>query len=165
MEEKRMKNVLKQYHDGEYSQNPQLLRIKLPYARVLVVDDMPGNLKLAKMLMRPYGMQIDCVTSAQQAIDAIRDEHVKYNAIFMDYMMPRINGVEALRIIREEIGTQYAKTIPIIAFTASAVAGSREMFLNKGFQAFLPKPVDTIRLDTIIRKWVRDEKQERQFYP
>jgi HPt (histidine-containing phosphotransfer) domain-containing protein len=69
--------------------------------------------------------------------------------------------MEAVRIIREEIGTEYAKNIPIIAFTANAITGNEEMFLSKGFQAFIPKPIDIARLDIVIRQWVRDEEFEK----
>jgi len=140
-----------------------MLRIRLPYARVLVVDDVATNLDVAKGMLKPYGMQIDCVTSGQEAIDAIRDEKVKYNAIFMDHMMPGMDGIEAARCIREEIGTEYAKTIPIIALTANAIVGSEEMFLSRGFQAFISKPIEIGHLDTVIREWVRDKEQEEAY--
>jgi signal transduction histidine kinase len=138
-------------------------RIFLPYARVLVVDDIVNNLNVAKGMLKPYMMQVDCVTSGQEAIDAIRDPKVIYNAIFMDHLMPGMDGIEALRIIREEIGTEYAKTIPIIAFTANALTGNKEMFLHKGFQAFLTKPIEISRLDAVVREWIRDEEQEKLF--
>ena len=150
------------YVDQKRNQG-KLERIGLPYARVLVVDDVPTNLDIAKGFMKPYGMQIDCVSSGQMAIDAIRDESVRYNAVFMDHMMPEMDGVEATRIIREEIGTEYAKSVPIIALTANAIAGNEEMFLSKGFQAFLSKPIDIPRLDSVIRQWVRDKEQEKLF--
>jgi len=139
----------------------RLMRISLPYARVLIVDDVITNLDVAKGIMKPYKMIIDCVTSGQQAIDAVREEKVKYNAIFMDHMMPVIDGIEATRIIREEIGTEYAKTVPIIAFTANVLVGNEEMFLNKGFQAFISKPINIVRLDAIIRQYIRDEELEK----
>jgi len=138
-----------------------LSRICLSYAHVLVVDDVATNLDVAKGMMKPYDMQIDCVTSGQQAIDAIRKENVRYNAIFMDHMMPEMDGIEATRIIREEIGTDYAKNIPIIVFTANALAGNEEMFLSKGFQAFVSKPVDIMSLDAVLMNWVRDEEMEK----
>jgi CheY-like chemotaxis protein len=72
-----------------------------------------------------------------------------------------MDGIEATRIIREEIGTEYAKNIPIIAFTANALAGNEDMFLSKGFHAFITKPVDVQRLDSIIKQWVRDEELEK----
>jgi CheY-like chemotaxis protein len=147
--------------DQKRKKNSKLVRIKLPYAKVLIVDDTVTNLDVAKGLMKPYGMQIDTATSGQQAIDAIRDEKVRYNAIFMDHMMPRMDGVEAAERIRK-IGTDYAKNIPIIALTANAIAGNERMFLSRGFQAFLTKPIDLLRLDSTIRQWVRDTKMEEE---
>ncbi|MDR2965132.1 MAG: response regulator [Treponema sp.] len=138
-------------------------RTPMPYARILVVDDVVYNLDVAKGMLKPYKIQVDCVTSGQSAIDAIRQEKVKYDAIFMDHMMPDIDGIEALQIIREEIGTEYAKTIPVIAFTANALTGNKEMFLDKGFQAFISKPIDSLHLDNIINQWVRDEEQDKLY--
>ena len=150
------------YIDRKRKQDTKIKRIKLPYARVLVVDDVATNLDVARGMMKPYGMQLDFASSGQQAVDAIRDESIRYNAIFMDHMMPEMDGVEATRIIREEIGTEYAKTVPIIALTANAIAGNEEMFLSKGFQAFLSKPIEIARIDEVIRQWVRDEKLEAE---
>jgi CheY-like chemotaxis protein len=151
------------YSDKKRGLYAQFKRISLPYARVLVVDDVVTNLEVARGFLKPYGMQVDCVSSGIQAIAAIRDASIRYNAVFMDHMMPEMNGIEATRIIREEIGTEYAKSIPIIALTANAIAGNEEMFLNKGFQAFLPKPIEIPRLDAVIRRWVRDTEQEKLF--
>ncbi|MDR0503427.1 MAG: response regulator [Treponema sp.] len=151
---------LKSFH-YQASREKQLQRISLPYARVLVVDDIMTNLDVAKGLMKPYRMQIDCVSGGQQAIDLIREGKIRYNAIFMDHIMPLIDGIEAARIIREDIGTEYAKTIPIIAFTANALAGNEEMFLGKGFNAFISKPVNIYSLDAVIKRWVRDKEMEK----
>jgi len=149
------------YSDNKLNQYSRLVRINTPYARVLVVDDIVTNLDVAKGMLKPYQMQIDCVTSGQEAIDLIREENVRYNAIFMDHMMPGLDGIETTRIIREEIGTEYAKTVPIIALTANAISGNEEMFLSKGFQAFLSKPIEFYNLDKVVQRWVRDKKQER----
>jgi len=149
------------YFDQKRHRNSRMVRTRLPYARVLVVDDVLTNLDVTKGMMKPYGMQIDCVTSGQQAIDAIRTEDVRYNVVFMDHMMPEMDGIEAVRIIREEIGSEYAKSVPIIALTANAIMGNEEMFLRKGFQAFIPKPIELARLDAVIRKWVRDKDLEK----
>jgi CheY-like chemotaxis protein len=78
----------------------------------------------------------------------------------MDHMMPEMDGIEATRIIREEIGTDYAGTVPIIALTANAIVGNEEMVRSRGFQAFLPKPIDMAKLDAILRRWVRDKAKE-----
>jgi len=75
-------------------------------------------------------------------------------------MMPGMDGVEATKIIREKIGTEYAKTVPIIALTANAILGNEEMFLRNGFQAFIPKPIEIARLDAVLRQWVRDKTKE-----
>ena len=158
---KRLKNF--SYSARKLDLRLQQPYIKLPYARVLLVDDVPTNLDVAKGIMKPYGMRIDCVSGGQEAVDAIREGKVRYNAIFMDHMMPGIDGIEATRIIREEVGTEYAKNIPIIALTADAIVGSQEMFLSKGFQAYIPKPVEATRLDEVINQWVRDLEWEKSF--
>jgi signal transduction histidine kinase/DNA-binding response OmpR family regulator len=151
------------YSDQKRRQYSQMTRIDLSYARVLIVDDVVTNLDVARGMMKPYGIQIDCVSSGQEAIDAVRSEKVRYNAIFMDHMMPDMNGIEATRIIREIIGTDYAKTVPIIALTANALVGNDEMFLKKGFQAFISKPIDMACLDTVIREWVRDKDRKEKY--
>ncbi|MCL1849518.1 MAG: ATP-binding protein, partial [Clostridiales bacterium] len=142
------------YSDHKRRGNAMMMRIALPEASVLVVDDNVTNLDVAKGLMSPYEMRIDCVTDGMQAIEAIRSEAVRYDAIFMDHMMPGIDGIEAVQRIRA-LDTDYAKNIPIIACTANAISGNEEMFLSKGFQAFLSKPIEINRLDDIIRRWVR----------
>jgi CheY-like chemotaxis protein/anti-sigma regulatory factor (Ser/Thr protein kinase) len=151
-----------EYFDQQRDRSEKLVRIRLPYARVLVVDDVQVNLDVACGMMKPYQMQIDCATSGKEAIELIKAEEVRYNAIFMDHMMPEMDGIEATRIIREEIGTEYAQTVPIIALTANAIVGNEEMFLSKGFQAFLSKPIDIQRMDQVIRAWVRDKELEKE---
>jgi signal transduction histidine kinase/CheY-like chemotaxis protein len=142
--------------------NERFVRSYIPYAAVLVVDDVPTNLDVAKGMMKPYGMRVDCVSSGLAAIDLIRNGDIRYNAIFMDHMMPGMDGIEAVRIIREEIGTEYAKTIPIIALTANAIIGNEAVFLSRGFQGFLTKPIDILRLDMLINDFVRDKKREKE---
>jgi CheY-like chemotaxis protein len=80
----------------------------------------------------------------------------------MDHMMPGMDGIEAVRIIRNEIGGEYAKTVPIIALTANAIIGNDEMFLNNGFQDFLTKPIDIMKMNGSINRWVRDKKREKE---
>ena len=150
---------LKKFHYADQKRQRSWERISLPYARVLVVDDVVTNLDVAKGLLKPYHMQIDCVTSGQASIEAILDTRVKYNAVFMDHMMPGMDGIEATKKIRE-LNSDYAKNIPIIALTANAVLGNEEMFLENGFQAFISKPIEIEHLDTVIREWVRDKDQE-----
>jgi CheY-like chemotaxis protein len=144
------------------SMKDTLVRAWIPYAAVLVVDDVPMNLDVTRGMLKPYGMKVDCVESGQAAIDLIREGKTKYHAVFMDHMMPKMDGIEAVMIIRNEIGTEYARTVPIIALTANAIAGNEDLFLKSGFQAFLSKPIDIIRLDMIINRFVRDKNLENE---
>ena len=133
------------------------VRADLSFARVLVVDDMQTNLDVAAGLLRKYKMQVDCVTSGQEAIDLIhlggtQGEPV-FNAIFMDHMMPDMDGIETTDLIRG-LGTEYAEKVPIIALTANAIKGTADMFFAHGFQEFLPKPIDITQLDSVVRKWI-----------
>ena len=148
------------YTNFRRAKNSKLARIDLSYARVLVVDDMPTNLEVVKGMLKPYHLKVDCSTSGRQAIAMIQEEERRYDAVFMDHMMPGMDGIEATRIIREEIGTEYARNVPIIALTANAILGNEEMFLNNGFQAFISKPIDIMKLDAILRLWVRKKEKE-----
>jgi CheY-like chemotaxis protein len=150
------------YSTQRRSQNQQIIRIDMSYAKVLIVDDVPTNLEVARAMLKPYGIAADCVKSGDEAIRLVREENPRYNAIFMDHMMPGMDGIEAARIIRNEINSAYAKTVPIIALTANALLGNDTMFLENGFQAFLAKPIDILRLDNILNIWVRDKEQEKK---
>jgi signal transduction histidine kinase/CheY-like chemotaxis protein len=151
------------YFAEDSNEEHALERPQLPAARVLIVDDVPNNLIVAKGLMSPYGMKIDCVTSGFDAVELIRDKKIQYNAIFMDQMMPGLDGVETMRIIHEDIGTDYARNVPVIAMTANAIAGNEQQLLEKGFQAFIPKPIDVNTLDKVICTWIRDKALEADF--
>jgi signal transduction histidine kinase/CheY-like chemotaxis protein/HPt (histidine-containing phosphotransfer) domain-containing protein len=150
------------YSAQRRSRNQKLLRTDMSYATVLVVDDVVTNLDVARGMLKPYGITIDCATSGYEAVQLIRQQKIKYDAIFMDHMMPGMDGIEAAAIIRNEIGSDYAKNIPIIALTANTLMGSDSMFLEKGFQAFLSKPIDILRLDNILNQWVRNKAKEKK---
>jgi len=148
------------YADNKRVINKKLLRINLDYAKVLVVDDMRTNLDVAAGLLGKYKMRVDCLNNGQDAIERIRAGNPVYNAIFMDHMMPGMDGVETVDKIRA-LGTEYARKIPIIALTANAIHGTEEMFYKHGFQSFISKPIDVMEMDSVIRKWVRDESFEK----
>jgi len=147
------------YLDNRKRASQKLVRPDLSYACVLVVDDMQTNLDVATGMLKKYKMRVDCVASGQEAIDRIAAEEPVYDAIFMDHMMPVMDGIEATEKIRA-IGTNYAMTIPVVALTANAIAGNEQMFLNKDFQAFLPKPINIMKLDSVVQRWVRDKTRE-----
>jgi signal transduction histidine kinase/DNA-binding response OmpR family regulator len=150
------------YIMARQDRNKQLVRSHIPYAKVLVVDDVATNLDLARGILKPYGMTVDCVGSGRAAIALVRKEETRYNAIFMDHMMPGMDGLEAARIIRNEIDSDYARTVPIIALTANAIIGNEKLFLNNGFQDFLTKPIDILKMNDAINRWVRDKKLEKE---
>ncbi|MDL2266596.1 response regulator, partial [Desulfovibrio sp. OttesenSCG-928-G15] len=135
-------------------------RVLMPEARVLAVDDIATNLTVIRGLLAPYEVTVDCAQSGYEAVERIRDASVRYDAVFMDHMMPGMDGIEATRIIRSEIGTEYARNLPIIALTANALAGNDEMFLSKGFSAFISKPVNPDTLERVLREWVEARQPE-----
>jgi signal transduction histidine kinase/DNA-binding response OmpR family regulator len=135
----------------------------MPYGRVLVVDDLPVNIHVMRGLLEPYGLAMDGAESGQEAIDKIQAANPRYDLVFMDHMMPEMDGVEAVKIIREregEQGTGPMTHVPIIALTANALVGNMEMFLSKGFDGFISKPVDIVQLDEALNKWVRDKQSQ-----
>jgi len=140
--------------DYKRARSAALQRIDLSYAGVLVVDDTPANLDAAKEMLLPYGLHVDCAISGEQAIDMIRAENPRYDIVFMDHMMPGMDGMEALHIIRNDIGSDYAKNVPVIALTANAFTGNEEVFVECGFQSFISKPINMMRLDAILRRWI-----------
>jgi signal transduction histidine kinase/CheY-like chemotaxis protein len=129
-------------------------------ARILIVDDIGTNLKVAEGLMLPYKMKIDLCFSGAEAIAAVAKN--RYDLVFMDHMMPEMDGIEATKLIREmsSENPHYAE-LPIIALTANAVSGTKEMFLSNGFNDFLSKPIDVIKLNAILGKWIPKEKLEK----
>ena len=137
-------------------------RLYLPYARVLVVDDVVTNHAVARGIMRPYKINVDTVLSGQESINLIAGAEVHYDAIFMDHMMPGMDGIEAAKRIRE-LDTEYSKSVPIIALTANALPENEEMFLSNGFNAYMTKPINVNVLNNILNQWVRDEEKEKLY--
>lgn len=130
------------------------IRFSAPQARVLIVDDNPINLKVAVGLMRPYHMQVVTAESAEAAVSMLRSKD--FHIVFMDHMMPVTDGVEATKIIRSMDGEYYSK-LPIIALTANAVNGVREMFVSAGMNDFIAKPIELSALDRVLKLWLPKE--------
>jgi CheY-like chemotaxis protein len=124
-----------------------------------VVDDFETNLDVMTGILMPYRLRVDTASSGKEAIEMIRAEDPRYDLIFMDHMMPEMDGIEAGKIIRE-IDSGYARNVPMIALTANALVGNREMFLENGFNDFISKPVDIKRLDMVLNRWIRDKQSE-----
>ena len=135
------------------------VRFVAPDARVLVVDDINTNLRVASGLLLPYLVKVDLRSSGAEAIEAVKSK--SYDVVFMDHRMPEMDGVKATEHIRalSESNPAYAK-LPIVALTANAISGMEEMFLQNGFNDYLTKPIDTVKLNMILEKWIPKKKQK-----
>jgi PAS domain S-box-containing protein len=147
--------------DSDAKTNKHIKRAQMPYGKVLVVDDVAVNLEVMRGLLLPYSLQVETVLSGTEAIEHIQKGEPHYDIVFMDHMMPDVDGEEATRIIRNEIDTDYARTVPIVALTANAMKETRDHLLRHGFTAFLSKPVDIFDLDKILNEYVRLKAPEK----
>lgn len=127
-----------------------------PSAKVLVVDDNNMNLKVAEGMLKKYRIQAAYAESGMQALNMLK-ENTEYDLILLDYMMPEMDGIEVFKNIRKLQGNYY-KNIPIIALTANAVAGAKEMFLKEGFNDFISKPIERSVLDRVLLRNIPKNK-------
>ncbi|MBO4216518.1 MAG: response regulator [Clostridia bacterium] len=116
--------------------------------KALVVDDEPLNITVARDILRRYGINVTAVYSGKDAVETC--SHETFDIIFMDHMMPGMDGIEAMRRIRSG-GYGSAKSIPIVALTANAGSIARETFRTAGFDGFVAKPIDTQELERALR--------------
>lgn len=141
---------------NEYSDTVNVSFIA-PSAEVLIVDDNAINLTVAVGLLAPLKMSIDTAADGKEAIDMVSNKH--YDLILMDHMMPDLDGVETTHIIRR-FHPEY-NDVPIIALTANAVGGMKEMFLEEGMNDFVPKPIELKNLISKVAMWLPVEKIEK----
>jgi len=127
-----------------------------PDAQILVVDDIITNLVVTSGLLAIYKSHVDTCTSGAAAISMVQSKH--YDMVFMDHMMPEMDGIEATKAIRAMEG-EYYKNLPVIALTANAIMGMKEMFLSNGFNDYLSKPIEVLKLDYTLSAWLPVEKQ------
>jgi signal transduction histidine kinase/CheY-like chemotaxis protein len=136
--------------------------------KVLVADDQPANLRVTRGLLKSYSLQVDTTGSGEEALDLARAANPPYDLIFMDHMMPGMDGVKTARAIRaweQENGDTYPrKQVPIVALTANALRGMKEFYLENGFQDYLSKPIIPQLLDNVISRWlpVRERPTENK---
>ncbi len=130
-------------------------QIVMPDAHVLVVDDSFMNIKVLEGLLKPYQIKVTTASSGKEALEKIAGKN--FDFVFMDHMMPEMDGIQCVRYIRSK-DNQYYKTVPIVALTANAVAGAREMFLEQGFNDFITKPIDVAGLEKMLKRYVPKEK-------
>ena len=128
-----------------------------PGVKVLIVDDNVINRKVARGFLKNYGFDLTEAASGPEAVDLVRD--VRFDIIFMDHMMPGMDGIEAAESIRRDCGEN--GTAPVmIALTANAMEGMREHFLACGFQDFIAKPLDRRELNNTLLRWVPEKYRQ-----
>jgi len=130
----------------------QITRDAMPYGSILVVDDIETNIYVAKGLLMPYELKITSAASGYAAIEKIKSGNV-YDIIFMDHMMPEMDGIETTKRIRELGYNQ-----PIVALTANAVSGQADIFLGNGFDDYISKPIDLRQMNMLLNKMIRDKQ-------
>ena len=136
---------------GQMKNVPRIVREYMPYGRVLIVDDVETNLYVARGLIAPYGLSVETATSGFEAVDKIKSG-ATFDVIFMDHYMPKMDGIETVKIIRS-----LGYTRSIVALTANALTGQAEMFIENGFDGFISKPIDIRQLNATLNKLVRDK--------
>jgi PAS domain S-box-containing protein len=154
-----LKENLKENIKENVKENISDVNLDLSYMKALVVDDFLPNLNEASALLGKYKMQADCVLNGQEAVNRIKSGQAIYDFILMDHLMPDMNGIETLRLIRS-LGTEYAKSVPVIALTAdesAAESKGRQMFFDSGFQSVLLKPLNFVKLDEFIKDWIQNK--------
>ncbi len=129
-----------------------------PNAKVLIVDDIPMNLKLAQRLLERVKVQSDLAGSGQEALDLLVTQE-KYDIIFMDHMMPGLDGIDTTRLIKR-FHPKY-NGIPIIALTANVMEDAKKMFLDEGMSDIIPKPIEVQTLNEKLLKWLPPDKINR----
>ena len=138
--------------DGSHYQEKKFIA---PEATVLVVDDNLMNLRVVEGLLRPYKIKVFVASSGKECLEKL--DSSRYDIIFMDHMMPEMDGVETAHKIRAKAGS-YFQNVPIIALTANAIGGAREMFLEEGFQEYVAKPIEMSHLERVLRKYIPEDK-------
>jgi CheY-like chemotaxis protein/anti-sigma regulatory factor (Ser/Thr protein kinase) len=124
----------------------------MPYGSVLVVDDVDTNLYVAEAMLESFGLNIELCERGHEAIDKVKQGKV-YDIIFMDHMMPEMDGIEATQILRD-----MGYTHPIVALTANALKGQAEMFMQNGFSGFMSKPLDIKLLNSHLVRFIKSKQ-------
>ena len=135
------------------SKNRKRLEFMAPDARILVVDDNKMNLKVFKGILTQQQLQITTAESGRQCLEMLKDR--KFDMIFLDHMMPEMDGIETFHLIQAQ---RLCEDTPIIMLTANALVGDREMYLEKGFSDFLSKPIVPDKLDAMLLKYLPETK-------
>ena len=137
-----------------YQEHPHETLFVAPEAEVLVVDDNDINRKVFANLLKQTKIQITDVDSGSKCLEQVKAKH--FDLIFLDHMMPEMDGVETLHVMKEMEDSK-CKNVPVIILTANAVTGAKERYLEEGFDDFLSKPIIPEKLEQMIKQWLPDE--------
>lgn len=146
----------KRHHEQAEEDHPGLVRVYAPGARVLLVEDVPMNLLVAKGLLKYSAVTVDTAENGLEALDRIREK--PYDLIFMDHMMPVMDGVEAFRKMKEERNHPNTAT-PVVIMTANAIVGAKEEYIREGFVDYISKPIRERELNEVLARHLPQEKQ------
>jgi signal transduction histidine kinase/CheY-like chemotaxis protein/HPt (histidine-containing phosphotransfer) domain-containing protein len=165
-------NVLNNVTEENIKEQRSRFDFTAPGAKILIVDDISSNLRVAKELMAPYKAEIHTCLSGAEAVQMVQKN--RYDLVFMDHMMPDMDGIEATAAIRaweesqgkekqaefpKETPGKYPSAVPIIALTANAVSGQQELFLQRGMNDFIAKPIEVKQLNAVLERWIPQNKK------
>jgi CheY-like chemotaxis protein/HPt (histidine-containing phosphotransfer) domain-containing protein len=145
----------KRYHEQMEKQNEDAKIVYAPEARVLVVDDVPMNLLVAKGLLKYTAVMVDTAESGEEALEKI--QKTKYDIIFMDHLMPVMDGIECFHRMRNMDNHPNIET-PVIVLTANAILGAKEEYIQAGLTDYLSKPIQEKELQAMLMKYLPKEK-------
>ncbi len=139
------------YKQNQSNRKEFRIEYHAPKARLLIVDDTPANLTVAKGLLKPIGAQIDTADSGEETLRMVQEN--RYDILLIDHRMPGMDGIETLQALKN-LENNLSKGAPCIALTANAISGAREMFLSEGFDDYLTKPIDSDKLVKLVRYYL-----------
>lgn len=148
-------SFMQKFNTNEYKRSDYSASFTAPDAHILVVDDVMVNLEVVKMLLEDTKIQIDVADSGLCAVELCKDE--SYDLLLLDHMMPGMDGIETLSVIRNLSGNPNSK-IPAVVLTANATVGVEKEYLDAGFDSYLSKPVNSNELEATIKKYLPKEK-------
>lgn len=147
------------YHEISDASRLKENRFRAPEGHILVVDDVPMNLRVMKGLLKETGIRIDVADNGMEALEKIK--RTRYDVIFLDHMMPVMDGVETLAVMKTLSGNPNERT-PVIMLTANAIVGARDSYMKEGFTEYLAKPVREEALLSMLLKYLPTEVVERE---
>ena len=152
-----MGDFSRRYHQYLSSSDDEALSFSAPEAKILVVDDIEMNLKVVKGLLKETKIQIDTVASGRQCLERVKT--TRYDVIFLDHMMPEMDGIETLQNMKL-LTDNLNEEVPVIMLTANAIVGAKEEYMQAGFTDYLTKPIQETELLEMLLKYLPEEHVE-----